>query len=61
MCGSCERDGIGRRDVLKLTAAGLIATAVGGAPRLARAAEGSPTPLTPDEALSALKKATRTT
>ncbi|MFZ2018179.1 MAG: carbonic anhydrase [Methyloceanibacter sp.] len=41
---------------MKLTAAGLIATAVGGAPRLARAAEGSPTPLTPDEALRALKK-----
>jgi carbonic anhydrase len=56
MCGNCQGDGIGRRDVLRLSAAGLVAIGLGGAPRLARAAEGAPTTLTPDEALNALKK-----
>ena len=56
MSGNCQGTGMGRRDVLKLSAAGLIATAFGAAPKSARAAEGSPTPLSPDEALAALKK-----
>jgi carbonic anhydrase len=56
MCGNCEGTGIGRRDVLKLSAAGLIASALGGAPKFARAAEGSTNALTPDDALEALKK-----
>jgi len=55
MCGNCKGDGIGRRDVLRLGAAGLVAIGLGGAPWSARAAEGPPTTLTPDEALNALK------
>ena len=55
MCGNCEGDGIGRRDVLRLGAAGLVAIGLGGAPWSARAADGPPTTLTPDEALNALK------
>jgi carbonic anhydrase len=56
MCGDCKGEGLGRREMLGLTAAGLIAAALGGAAGSARAAEGSPTALTPDEALAALKK-----
>jgi carbonic anhydrase len=56
MCVNCKGDGIGRRDILRLGAAGLVAIGLGGAPWSARAAEGVPTPLTPDEALNALKK-----
>ena len=48
-------DGLGRRDVLRLGAAGLVAIGLGGAPWSARAADGPPTTLTPDEALNALK------
>jgi len=55
MCVNCKGDGIGRRDVLRLGAAGLVAIGLGGAPWSARAAEGPPTTLTPDEALNALK------
>lgn len=55
MCGNCKDDGIGRRDVLRLGAAGLVAIGLGGAPWSARAADGPPTTLTPDEALNALK------
>ena len=55
MCGNCKDDGIGRRDVLRLGAAGLVAIGLGGTPWSARAAEGAPTTLTPDEALNALK------
>ena len=56
MCGNCHGNGMGRRDVLRLSAAGLVATALGGAPWSACAAEGSPTTLIPDEALNTLKK-----
>jgi carbonic anhydrase len=56
MCVNCKGDGIGRRDILRLGAAGLVAIGLGGAPWSARAAEGAPTTLTPDEALNALKK-----
>lgn len=54
MC-NCKGDGIGRRDILRLGTAGLIAIGLGGAPWSARGAEGVPTTLTPDEALKALK------
>jgi carbonic anhydrase len=56
MCVNCKGDGIGRRDILRLGAASLVAIGLGGAPWSARAAEGAPTTLTPDEALNALKK-----
>jgi carbonic anhydrase len=55
MCGNCKGDGIGRRDVLRLGAAGLVAIGLGGAPWSARAANAPPTILAPDEALNALK------
>ena len=55
MCTNDQNDGIGRRDVLRLGAAGLVAMGLGGAPRSARAAEGAPTALSPVEALKALK------
>jgi carbonic anhydrase len=54
MCKMCESKTTGRRDFLKLGAAGLagvFATAM----RPLRAAEGAPTALLPDEALAALK------
>jgi carbonic anhydrase len=55
MCVSCKNDGIGRRDLVRLGAAGVLALGLGGGPRAARAAEGAPTALSPDEALAALK------
>ncbi len=56
MCVDCRNAGIGRREVLGLAAAGLLALGLGGATGRAKAAEGAPTSLTPDEALSALKE-----
>jgi len=55
VCGNCENEGIGRRALLKFGAAGVVALGLGGAPSGARAAEGAPTALSPDEALAALK------
>ena len=55
MCVNCASDGIGRRDFMTFCAAGVIALGAGGAPGAARAAEGAPTSLSPDEALAALK------
>ena len=55
MCKVCEGDAAGRRDFLKFGAGALAAAAFAGAMRPARAAEGAPTPLSPDEALAALK------
>lgn len=55
MCKNCKSEGVGRRDFLKITAAGLAALAFGGAFRSARAAGGQGTMLSPDEALAALK------
>ena len=52
MCVNCTSDGIGRRDFMKFSAAGAIALGVGGA---ARAEEGAPTALSPQDALAALK------
>ena len=55
MCSRCENGASSRRDSLKFGAAGLVALGFGGLPRLARAAEGAATALSPDEALAALK------
>jgi len=55
MCVNCGGEGIGRRDFMRLGAAGAVAFGLGGAPRPARAAEGAPTAPSPDEALAALK------
>ena len=55
MCINCGNEGIGRRDLLKFGAAGVVALGLGGAPGGPRAAEGAPTALSPDEALAALK------
>jgi len=55
MCIHCENGASSRRDLLKFGAAGLVAFGLVGPPRLARAAEGAPTALSPDEALAALK------
>ena len=55
MCIACGNKGIGRRDFMKFGAAGTLALGLGGGPRLARAAEGTQTALSPDEALAALK------
>ena len=54
MCRTCESRA-GRRDFLKFGAAALAGTVFVGAMRSARAAEGAPTSLSPDEALAALK------
>jgi carbonic anhydrase len=55
MCINCGSDGIGRRDLMKFGAAAAIALAAGGAAPAARAAEGAPTSLSPQEALAELK------
>jgi carbonic anhydrase len=51
----CEKRAIVRRDLLKLGAMGAVALGLGGVLRQARAAEGAPTALSPDEALAKLK------
>lgn len=56
MCVNC---GIGRRDFMKFGVAGAIALGFGGAPPAAHAAEGAPTALSPDEALTQLKEGNR--
>lgn len=50
-----EAHEIGRRDLLKLGAAGVFALGLGGVPRPARTAAGAPTALSPDEALTTLQ------
>jgi len=55
MCGYCAVEGVNRRGFLKFGAAALAGAALGGASGSARAAEGEPTALSPDEALAALK------
>lgn len=54
MCDNCKNEGIGRRDLLKFSAAGTMALGLGGIPT-ARAADGAPTALSPSDALAALK------
>ena len=55
MCSNCEDEEVGRRDLLKLGAAGIVALGIGGVSWPARAAEGAATTLSPGEALAALK------
>ncbi len=55
MCGNCENRQIGRRNLLKFGAAGIVALGFDGVLRQARAAEGAPTTLSSDEALAKLK------
>jgi carbonic anhydrase len=57
MCINCESNGIDRRDLMKFgaAAAAAIALATAGASPAARAAEGAPTSLSPQEALAQLK------
>ena len=47
--------GIGRRDLMRFAAAGVVALGLGGMSGQARAAEGAPTALSPADALAALK------
>jgi carbonic anhydrase len=54
MCTICAGERLGRRQLLRLGAAGLLAFGLGHM-GTARAAEGAPTALSPDEALAALK------
>ena len=55
MCSNCENEAIGRRDLLKFGAAGIVALGLGDVSWQAHAAEGAPTALSPAEALAALK------
>ena len=55
MCSNCEDERVGRRYLLKLGAAGVVAFGLGGVSWHARAAEGAATALSPDQALAALK------
>jgi carbonic anhydrase len=56
MCERCESHLFGRRDIIKLGSAGLLAMGLSGGAKAVRAAEGVATVLTPDEALAALKE-----
>lgn len=55
MCKTCDHNALVRRDLFKFAAAALAGAAFAGAINPARAAEGAPTSLSPDEALAALK------
>ena len=55
MCNGCENAAIGRRDLLKFGAAGIVALGLGSVSGQARAADAAATALSPDEALAALK------
>jgi len=55
MCRTCESSAAGRSQFLKFAAGGLAAITLAGAMGEARAAEGAPTTLSPDEALAQLK------
>lgn len=55
MCSNCESEGIGRRNLLKFGAAGIVALGIDGVLPQARAAEGAASTLFPDEALTKLK------
>jgi carbonic anhydrase len=54
MCNQCEKRSVGRRELLNLGMASIVAFGL-GVSKLAHAAEGAPTALSPDEALAALK------
>ncbi|MGI8485639.1 MAG: carbonic anhydrase [Thermomicrobiales bacterium] len=55
MCRTYENEEIGRRDLLKFGAAGLVALGIGNVSRRAGAADGTPTTFSPDDALAELK------
>jgi carbonic anhydrase len=55
MRDNCETEGNGRRDLLRLGVAGIVALGLSGTSRQARAAEGAATTLSPDEALAKLR------
>jgi carbonic anhydrase len=55
MCGNCENEALGRRDVLKFGTAGIAALGLGVISLRAHAAEGTASSLSPGEALLALK------
>jgi carbonic anhydrase len=55
MCDNCKKNGIARRDLLKFGAASIVAVGIGSVSRQGRAAEGAPTTLSPDAALTELK------
>ena len=55
MCVDCESRAIGRRDFMRLGAAGAVALGLGAGARLAHAAEAAPTALSPTDALAQLK------
>ena len=56
MCKTCDSKATDRRDFLKFGAGGLAAATLAAAMRPARAVEGAPTSLTPEEALAKLKE-----
>ncbi len=55
MCVDCQSRAIGRRDFIRLGAAGAVTLGLGAGARLARAAEAAPTALSPTDALAQLK------
>jgi carbonic anhydrase len=55
MCSNCDNELIGRRNLLKFGAVGMVALGFSGVSRQTRAAEGAPSELSPDEALAKLK------
>jgi carbonic anhydrase len=55
MCVNCEHEGIGRRDLMRFGAGAIVALGLGGMSGRALAAEGTPTALSPADALAALK------
>lgn len=55
MCGNCEQQPIGRRDLIKVSTAAIVALATNDVLRQAHAAEGAATTVSPDEALAKLK------
>jgi carbonic anhydrase len=55
MCYDCESARIGRRKLLKFGAVGILALGYNAMSWQAHAADGAPTPLSPDEALAAMK------
>src|SRR5688572_16081676 len=55
MCCDCESARIGRRKLLSFGAVGILALGYNAMSWQAHAADGAPTPLSPDEALAAMK------
>jgi len=55
MCSNCDNGRIGRRNLLKFSAAGMVALGFGGVSWQARAAQGAASMLTPDGAIAKLK------